>query len=473
MYRILLLLALFCMCLEPQAAQAQTSPKNDLFLPAALPAGKQLPLSLTKQPLRAVRLNTELLNAAQPGQIVTIPLVDGSSLPLRLEYREVHIPGTSSWVGHIPGCDFALCVLSVVKDAVAFCLNTPDGKQFGLRYLENGLHLLYQLPDAPKIGCVVVPSPAQPTPPRGGLGIQAVNVVDTAICGTPQAVAALGGINAATAKAINCVVYMNNALNNSNSNAQVNLYAFYQVSMSESGRPDQQINRFRNLQFGTDLLNNGALDTICMFVSSMQGNVAGIGNRPGSYTVVATYDMMERTYAHEVGHNFGCGHEQGDTPDDPSSDEGNSPYSHGYSFYSVGQFFQSIMAYGVKWNGLTIRHFMQQFSNPGVSWFASPGIGGATGVSSTNDNARTMREYGSTIAAYGTVGANVYVDAANPLGSNGSPLYPYRTVSNGMNAVSNNGSVWIAGTRNYNERPITGKPMLLQRWSGTVTLGIP
>lgn len=475
MNRITVWLVLLSAGLFARSAQAQKTSANDVFLPANLPHSAHLPAAVMGVPHRAVEVNTDLLADAQPGQTLNLRVLDDTALPLQLDYREVHLPGTYSWVGHLADREHTLFVISVVNETAALYLNTGDGREMSLRPFQKGTHLLYQLPPHPEFRCETAPTKVHLPTPTAGFGIQSVVNIDTAIIYTPQAEAEMGGLDAAVSRAVNCVVYTNNALTGSNANTHISLYCVYKTEMDESGTAGEMLSRFRALTFGHNLLNYGALDLITMLVSDIGGGVSGIANMPGTHSLVEIHDRTERTYAHEVGHNLGCGHEPGDQfPNAPDEDRGVYYYSSGHSFGYLSQYFQTIMSYGKSYNGWWIRNFMPRYSNPDVRWESSPGIGGRTGIANDRDNARSLRDFASTVAAYQSVGPNVYVDAASVLATaNGSQIFPYHTVAEGMNAVNTGGSVHVAGSRNYNERIRSGKRLFLRSWSGLVTVGRP
>ena len=69
--------------------------------------------------------------------------------------------------------------------------------------------------------------------------------------------------------------------------------------------------------------------------------------------------------------------------------------------------------------------------------------------------------------------AMIVEDVVTTGASNGSELYPHKTVIDGMNAVNNGGNVWVRGPRNYNERPNTNKPLSLRSWANESNIGKP
>lgn len=473
-----LLLALGLLLAEGEV-RAQKAQNNALFLPAEIPAGTGLPADMMQRVHRPVRINKALLDSAEPGQLVTFHLFTDTPLTLRLETREAHLPGTYSWIGRLTGELDSLFILSVVKDAASLSLNLGGDRVIGLQYLRDGVHLLNVSEPLRNFRCGTGPTTTRlPSPePGSGIRIQAVSYIDTSICVSNQAVAEAGGFNAAVSKAVNCVAVANASCNNSNAQTQFLLYGVYQIAFDESGSAGQILARFEGNATANDIMNRGKLDMVGLLISNFPaGDAAGVARTPHRYSVTQIDSYTERTYAHEVGHCVGNGHEPGDQfPSNPDWDRGIYHYSSGHSWVHLSQYFVTIMSYGRAWdpNWMLVMNFIANYSNPSVEYRDWLGIGGATGTANDRDNARSMREYAGTVAAYASVGAEVYVDGGYTGSSNGSELYPYKTVLEGMIIVSNGGNVWIKGPRNYNERPHSTKPLTLRSWANVVNVGVP
>jgi hypothetical protein len=66
--------------------------------------------------------------------------------------------------------------------------------------------------------------------------------------------------------------------------------------------------------------------------------------------------------------------------------------------------------------------------------------------------------------------ANVYVDRDNTGFEDGSSLHPFDTITEGVTAVHNSGTVWIE-TGSYPGAPTINRPMTLESLNGIATIG--
>lgn len=148
-----------------------------------------------------------------------------------------------------------------------------------------------------------------------------------------------------------------------------------------------------------DLRNACGADLVAMIRTS--GEYCGIGylmpyNDPGAsgtgFSVTAQSCLSSQTFAHELGHNMGCCHANGDGGGCTSG--GIFSYSVGWRFTATnGSLYRTVMAYSP---GARIDHF----SNPNVSFQGTPtGVEPAEGVQGAH-NARSISETLAAISSY-------------------------------------------------------------------------
>jgi hypothetical protein len=201
---------------------------------------------------------------------------------------------------------------------------------------------------------------------------------------TTDSAAQVGGIDGATALADNATAVFNQASINSHSGTQLRVTGVVITNYTSSGDLSLDLTR---LISSTDGFMDEVLsarefykaDIVSLITES--GNYCGQGYMPGEFSSTNRGCAVgNKSFAHEIGHNFGLGH-------DIENGGGATAYANGYRFYgSDGVYYRTIMAYAP---GERISYF----STPNVSYLGTP-----TGVANTADNARRIIEYSNTIA---------------------------------------------------------------------------
>jgi uncharacterized repeat protein (TIGR02543 family) len=256
--------------------------------------------------------------------------------------------------------------------------------------------------------------------------------VDVLVVYTAAVKTSCGGADGVKAKINNYVAETNLAFENSGVQAKLVLVGTDEVNYSESNAAfDSYSDDLSSLRAGgipaknsaktvSDLREDYKADLVVLIREGTgtnangQKNIAGIayllnslysgygGER--SYVAVVGRDLAPYTFAHEIGHTFGCGHES-----ENAQNSGLFPYSHGYVYttrwtggflnmFSYSETYGTIMSY----SGIT----RPRFSNPRIS--TNEGDGGfwdtansvPTGNAAYADNARTINETVETVAAY-------------------------------------------------------------------------
>lgn len=237
------------------------------------------------------------------------------------------------------------------------------------------------------------PSSATPT----GQLASTASQVDVLVVYTPQARASAGGQAAMEALIQLAVLESNTIYANSQASVQLRLVHTDEVAYTETGSFTTELMR---LQSPTDgyldavhtLRNTYGADAVSLIVDESAS--CGLGyvmtNATASFQGYA-FNVVARTcatgyysFAHELGHNFGCQHDR------QNGGTGLFPYSYGYR--NPAGTWRTVMAYPP---GTRIPYF----SNPAVVYQGEP-----TGVASTSplgcDNARTLTFSAPVIAAF-------------------------------------------------------------------------
>ena len=237
-------------------------------------------------------------------------------------------------------------------------------------------------------------------------------VVDVLIAYTPAARVQLGGsVASVEAQAQLAVQGLNDRLRSSQVRTQARLVHTMEVSYAEVG--GDLIADLTNLEDPTGILTTVhqardlyAADLVSLFVAGppagttgsfviglatfaveLDGNGQVQGLPEQGFTVVEPFYDVANTFAHEVGHNFGCQHDREHVVvDGIDYGPGLFPFSYGWRFYSAGHTYRDLMSYAP---GTIIPYY----SNPQVSYGYE-----ATGVVDVADNARTMNASAAAVA---------------------------------------------------------------------------
>lgn len=241
--------------------------------------------------------------------------------------------------------------------------------------------------------------------PQGGLAGDCGDAprVDVLILTTPAARSEAGGASQLNALCDLAIASSNTAYINSGLASRLRNVLRLEVSYVEQG-------------FSSDLSSlagqaDGLLDEVhalrdacgadLVALIRTSGEYCGIGylmpyNDPGAsgtgFSVTAQSCLASQTFAHELGHNMGCCHANGDGGGCTSG--GIFPYSVGWRFNGTnGSLYRTVMAYSP---GSRIDHF----SNPAVSFQGTPtGVEPSSGVQGAH-NARTITETLAGISSY-------------------------------------------------------------------------
>ncbi len=213
---------------------------------------------------------------------------------------------------------------------------------------------------------------------------------------TPQARAAAGGAAQIHAIIQAAVDAANQAFSNSQIGAVYRLVKTAEATRDDSGDLNQDLAWVAGDAATANLRNEVGADMVSLVVED-GGGFCGMSyamRSPGSGFAAGAFQVTRRgcavsnlSFAHEHGHNLGMEH-------DPAYGAGPANASYPWSFGQiVNGVFRTVMSYpGGCPNGC---ERVAYFSNPNVTYLGYP-----TGVSGTNDNARTGNLTASIVAAF-------------------------------------------------------------------------
>lgn len=270
--------------------------------------------------------------------------------------------------GRVAGRGWGFVTLVVHKEAVAGTIWTPD-VAYELSYLGSGVHSLRDVTSTPPPECggalpaAVADAPAPQSGPDDG------SVVDILVVWTPAAEALYGGGEPQVLSRIDMLVAStNDAFERSGAFVSLRLVGAEKVDYAEANSGD------RLADLGTDLGRLRTTDDGHMDGVHDQRDVLGAdlvyllvsrgGGLAGSQFMVG--GGRGRTFAHEVGHNFGLGHERYEQRYTRLR-----PYGHGFTTRRCRN---TIMSYG---DGCRSRRNYPFYASP---WRYIPVDGSALGV---------------------------------------------------------------------------------------------
>ena len=244
--------------------------------------------------------------------------------------------------------------------------------------------------------------------------LAATPVIDLAVFYTPGAVGTVGSPYAVNSRITRAVADTNMAFANSGVNATVRLVYSGEVSYTESGSINTDLN---NLQQGRGALggvnsvrNQYGADVVSLWVGPGSSDEAGRAFQPdyssvsqssqGFNVVQARYAVDNFVFAHEIGHNLGAGHDRGDPA--PRS----VPYAYGKTFYLGNYHVGDMMSDG----GVERDAY---YSNPSVSFLGIP-TGNPDNSALPADNAHVMNDFAGIVANYRSA---VVADVSSPRAS--------------------------------------------------------
>lgn len=269
-------------------------------------------------------------------------------------------------------------------------------------------------------------------------------VIDVMVAFTPGFQSALGGLIPALTRIQNLVDLTNQAYVASNVNQQIRLVNTIEVNYPDNTSNDSALDDLTGIdgngntvpipaalqgiaslraQYGADLVtlirsyNNSAQGScgVGWLIGGNQTPIVPSQSYVYGYNVVSDgsnggYYCLDTTFAHELGHNMGDAHDRANAGTGPNGNPIPGAYSYSFGYQGNGtNGFSTIMAYGT-----ATTTPLSVFSNPNISTCQSTPCGVPDTASNSADNAHSMNNTASLIAAFeptmvGNTSSNPYV----------------------------------------------------------------
>ena len=279
---------------------------------AGVPNAWERRVRIARHELTAARRDVETAGAGR----LLLNVRDGARLNVDVEQTSPTRWGYSL-SGRVVGGSSGFATLVVHEEAVAGSIWTPDSA-YELTYLGGGVHALRDVTDAPSAKCGgALPSGfaasgrSRPSAQQGGVdAADDGSVVDILVVWTPAAEEHHGGEPQVLSQIDMFVSYTNDALGRSGAFISLNLVGAEKVDYLENG--DTDIERLANPDDGHmdgihDRRNALGADLVFLLRARLEGTVSGRAQLGGPF---AAGVLNARTFAHEIGHNFGIRHER-------------------------------------------------------------------------------------------------------------------------------------------------------------------
>ncbi len=333
-----------------------------------------------------------------------------------------NVKGNTIWFGHIEGEQNSEVTLTVRGKAMSGTIRIGEDL-YEIRYSGNKTHLISKLdasknPEHADIELLTKETaegkPASSAPVLNDTitgSCTGWHVIDLMVVCTPQARSNASGVDGIEAKIVNAVAKANQAYQNSQIDMQLNIVHMAEIPYTETGDMTKSLDDLDGKTDGKmDAVHQwrdayGADQVVLVSADTNYCGYAWIMLYPGSafeqWAFGVVHDdskyacLSTNTLAHELGHNQGNVHDRAN-----SNVTGAYTYSYGYNTCTTSGI-QTIMSY--RCGGASL---IPHFSNPNVLDGSEP-----TGISNSEDTARSMNNTKSYVAAWRT---STTVDTSTP-----------------------------------------------------------
>lgn len=406
--------------------------------------------------------NVQVNPAAMPtpntavGDTLRLNLFKDVDVECYFEDLKVHRNNGYTWVGRLVDDPYSSVTISVVDGVMAANIHSPIHGEYQVRYIGQVDYESREIDPMMFPPCGTGPEHAVPPAPVTGKlrraqpdAKTATYVVDVLVVYTASARAAVGG-TAAMQSLINlAITESNDAYLYSIVDMELNLAGTFEVNYNESSGFSPALSALTSTNdgvmdevhvareaFGADMvsliIDNSGSCGLAYLMTSLAGDFSGSAFSVEHYSC-ATGNY---SFAHELGHNMGSHHDLENAPGG-----GLYPYSLGWHWGNSSNpgyngDYRSIMAYAP---GTRV----QRFSNPNVQF-----AGEATGSAGVADNALSLNNAASTVAAWRDPAAWIAVAPNNGLTVNGSVGGPFTPSSLGftLTNLDNASANWTASS---------------------------
>lgn len=453
-------MALLCSVPYAQVSPARRPPAIFEHIRASLPP--ESPILRHSHAYQPVLVRWQIVRALQPGSRVLFNLLEDVNLIGRVDRIEQRASSRFSCFGRLEDSEGSSFILVVEEDALAMSLLAPElGTTFELRCVRDDLYVVVVASERLSCGtCECMPRPnLEPTPEDASWlehysrrapketdtdlsllsCVQPQAVLDTAVYYTEQARQAVGGVNQMNARIQLYVDQSNEAYRNSRIDLRMRLVRRLEVTYPGEGNGNylDQINQLTTPNDGVidqvhpDRSNYRADQVVLLVANSNVCGVAwcGNGNDPQwAFSVVNVNSLCPAlVFAHEVGHNQGCGHARGDGGGGYDGGCGFRSYGWGWRFTgNDGVLYRTVMAYHP---GTWIPHF----SNPEVLYRGAP-TGVPIGQPDEAHNAQVINETRRSRETFRLL--DIWVQFGYSGMERGTFNEPFNTVAEGVNEIT-------------------------------------